>query len=547
MKFLFSFFLLTIPLINIVSSQEISFGEKEFNNTKEFSITASTFLIPSFDRELTIDEIIKKEEQNLRFEKWGDVEKVSQNEEYLWFKVTLESSFKMPTSWVLNVGYLDDVTAFIVSENEIIDSLKTGFHIPYYQRSFVEDTWIRNYFKFVIPGQEKWDIYIRSKYPEQTLKYFKPTLISFNELNKLYKLKDLSQGFFHGMSLVLFFLSLTLFFSLKQNFYIFFSLQAIAFSLCYLPVFGYTSFFTSNYANDYIIWLLLINFAGISYIQFFRLVLKTKEIIPLLDKFLLAIIGLRLLIIPLGFYFVFFHNDYRPSALLVTFIDAFSVIIGIPTIIATFQKGGLFARFLLIGTSVLIISVILGVFNSRSLGLINVFQTDLFIQLGITLQSGILLVGFGFRIYFNLLKERRNKANELKKQDIFRKALEKKVETRTAELEKANQEIVIAHEEVKKINDKLKEANQNLEEKVEERTDILYLQNKVLKEYAFNHSHIIRAPLARIMGLVIAYRLEENLEDAAIYLDFIAKSADELDTIIRAMDEVLEKTKFFSE
>lgn len=57
-------------------------------------------------------------------------------------------------------------------------------------------------------------------------------------------------------------------------------------------------------------------------------------------------------------------------------------------------------------------------------------------------------------------------------------------------------------------------------------------RNEVLEQIAFKQSHIVRAPLARIMGLIDLLKKypEENSPDL---LGYIKESADELDTIIR--------------
>ncbi len=67
-------------------------------------------------------------------------------------------------------------------------------------------------------------------------------------------------------------------------------------------------------------------------------------------------------------------------------------------------------------------------------------------------------------------------------------------------------------------------------------------QNKRLKEIAWTQSHLVRAPLARIMGLVSILKDHEMCEDFSKeeIIDNIATSADELDTIIR---NIVQKTE----
>lgn len=88
----------------------------------------------------------------------------------------------------------------------------------------------------------------------------------------------------------------------------------------------------------------------------------------------------------------------------------------------------------------------------------------------------------------------------------------------------------------------LKESNLALEEKVKERTaelissnHALISSNDALREIAWTQSHIVRAPLARIMGLISLLKTETDMVeiDQKGVIQNIQDSADELDKIIR--------------
>jgi PAS domain S-box-containing protein len=70
-------------------------------------------------------------------------------------------------------------------------------------------------------------------------------------------------------------------------------------------------------------------------------------------------------------------------------------------------------------------------------------------------------------------------------------------------------------------------------------------QNKVLREIAWTQSHVIRAPLARLMGLTSVFNeVEEDVNKQKELLQHINNSAKELDCIIR---DVINKTEQLSE
>ena len=57
-------------------------------------------------------------------------------------------------------------------------------------------------------------------------------------------------------------------------------------------------------------------------------------------------------------------------------------------------------------------------------------------------------------------------------------------------------------------------------------------QNKKFKEIAWIQSHMVRAPLARIMALVDLIRLDSPDDDYEIMLDYLSSSAKELNSVI---------------
>src|SRR5579863_4717807 len=66
-------------------------------------------------------------------------------------------------------------------------------------------------------------------------------------------------------------------------------------------------------------------------------------------------------------------------------------------------------------------------------------------------------------------------------------------------------------------------------------------QNEKLREISWIQSHIVRAPLARIMGLIhIIKDIKDNEEEKAMTLDFLMISANELDDVIK---NITDKTR----
>jgi DNA-binding response OmpR family regulator len=99
-----------------------------------------------------------------------------------------------------------------------------------------------------------------------------------------------------------------------------------------------------------------------------------------------------------------------------------------------------------------------------------------------------------------------------------------------------------------------KNQNQILEAKVTERTTELLRtnqaiqeQNNVLKDIAWMQSHLVRAPLARLMGLVSLLKIGEESEELTkeSMLQYIEDSANELDVIIKDISQKAYSSKIF--
>lgn len=117
-------------------------------------------------------------------------------------------------------------------------------------------------------------------------------------------------------------------------------------------------------------------------------------------------------------------------------------------------------------------------------------------------------------------------------------------------LEKKNSEIVTQSkvlieqaDELIRVNEEIQQMNESLEAKVRKRTKKIRAQNKKFKEYAFSNAHLVRAPLARILGLAEYFRGDDdNISDdkKKELSQNIHASAEELDQVIRQVSEILD-------
>ncbi len=122
--------------------------------------------------------------------------------------------------------------------------------------------------------------------------------------------------------------------------------------------------------------------------------------------------------------------------------------------------------------------------------------------------------------------------NYSKKLKKYSTSLEELVSERTNEL-------TITIDELHQANEELTSMNDGLDLKVKDRTKELEERNYQLTEYAFINSHLLRAPLARILGLTDLIRLESTDPKTKELMDKMFNSCEELDEIIKLMSTQL--------
>jgi len=110
-------------------------------------------------------------------------------------------------------------------------------------------------------------------------------------------------------------------------------------------------------------------------------------------------------------------------------------------------------------------------------------------------------------------------------------SVEEQVKSRTLELDKVINKLNVA-------NDELRTLNEHLDVLVMDRTRDLEKKNVQLIEYAFINSHLLRAPLARILGLANIIKIELGYTDT-IVMDKFEQSCHELDKIVELLNDIV--------
>lgn len=117
--------------------------------------------------------------------------------------------------------------------------------------------------------------------------------------------------------------------------------------------------------------------------------------------------------------------------------------------------------------------------------------------------------------------------------------LKNHIDTVEGKIKERTKQLDITIEELNSTNEELKTLNNQLDELVSSRTKELENRNIQLSGYAFINSHLLRAPLARILGLSHIIKDELKSVEEGILMEKFLQSCLELDKIVNLMAEVV--------
>ncbi|MEM6642703.1 MAG: tetratricopeptide repeat protein [Bacteroidota bacterium] len=110
--------------------------------------------------------------------------------------------------------------------------------------------------------------------------------------------------------------------------------------------------------------------------------------------------------------------------------------------------------------------------------------------------------------------------------------------------QKVKAQLAVLNADLVTANEKILEINVGLEEKVKMRTILLQQKNAALTEYLQSNSHIVRAPLARILGLISLFKDSDRDQlDLDFFVENVDRSAEELDQVLRNINDTLSKVQ----
>lgn len=394
------------------------------------------------------------------------------------------------------------------------------------------------------------------------------SIISQNSLLNNLLRRYMIELVFFGVILFVALYNLFVFISIRDNSYLCYVIYTLLIGLNVANTRGYTTFFFHEYRDLISKYAFLTGALYLPVISLFTIYfLKVKDYSILFHRLLQFLIGISIIHIIstlLGFGGILFgalHIFLWVNLGCYLAIGLFIYSKGYKPAIYYLASWGTFAFFTYL--AILAYSDIIP-FTSFS---------KYFTPIGILSETIISALGLAYR-----MGAFKNETEQLQKERIKliesqKDVLEQKVVERTKEIEEQNEALKQVQHELLSINDllknrtelveeqhsKIEELNKDLEKRIEERTnelrttlDRLTQQNQDLEQFSYIISHNIRAPIARIQGLINIFNKDnfnddfnkeifKHLEQATVSLDTVIKDLTLIITIRKDLNKVKEQ------
>lgn len=516
---------------------------------------------------LKLEDILTSETQNKFKLGSREVPSFGIRDVTIWLKLNIKNNVGHETPFVLEIAYptLDSIFLFSKDDSQGNWNMEFGGdRVPFFHRVIEHKNFI---FPLNLKVLDSNTIYIKIRNKGSVI-----IPLNIRPRTHLYAAsikEELLYGIFYGIMIVMFLYNLFLSFAARTWNYIFY-IGIIAGNLISLSALNGHAFqylWPDNpwWANHVIIFGigLWISFGNLFAIKF----LESKHKIKAYHKIFKLMLLMGLLIM-LSTFFI----DYKTALLFANYTLIINCLGLFTGGILFWIKGVKVAKIFTLAWAVYLIGVVL--YTLRSLGFLPVnFMTNHALEIGAVSEVILLSISLGYK--YRLLEVDKKKAQKnaldimTRSQEIIQlqnEELELRITERTREVEQKQEEVLSQNEELNNKNRKLTEAqsiigeqnkmlrkyNDDLETKVIKRTNDLQLSNQELaqnvqqlEQYAYMTAHNLRAPVARILGLINLLEMIPET-DKAEWITILSKVKDEgdsLDAVIKDMNAIIELRK----
>lgn len=492
-----------------------------------------------------------------------------------WFRCDFELPSATPKSpWHLEIAYptFDTLELYFYADS-MWQVKRVGDVWPFHDRDFKHRNFVFSLDH--LPLGKQHTLYFRINSRGSMI--FPASVGTLNHFHSKHTKEDIIYGLFYGIMLVMLLYNLFLSYATRSSAYIYYVLiilgNIMTLSALNGHAFQYIWYDMPWWGNHVIVfgiglWICASNlfarkfFDARIFSNFFNVVFISMASIG-------ALISLSAFVVPYETGMLM-GNMFLPVNCVLLFISG----------VYFWIKGQIIAKLFTTAWTLYLFGVL--IYNFRSLGHLPVnFLTGHIMEIGAVLEVIMLSLALGLK--YRRLEEERNVAQDeairalASNQKIIEEqneALEQTVNERTEELRHRQEEAIAQNEKlraqslelqhknqaleeaqsiIQTQNEKLRDYTDNLEKEVAARTMEIRLANheladnvQKLEQYAYITAHNLRAPVARLLGLIHLLEIkpaQENDQEIGEIIGRVKNSATELNDVIKDINTILEVRK----
>ncbi len=491
----------------------------------------------------------------------------------IWAKFFVQNERKKSQEYILEVGGFKEVQVFYkASYSSAFSNKTTGRYIAYPKNELGDFHFQINKVKVVLEPETLYEFILY--YPDPRIEKIRLEFSLFsvdNWSHKIFKIeseRNLLLGLFFGVCFVLAIINFVYFFIQKDKAYINYSIYIVTLIYYMASVYGLVDY--TSLINFPILYLPLENvsliLSVICYLLFLKTFINTKIRYPFWNNVTNYLIGVLLTNIVISSW-IFIVSGLPETAILTRNIV---LLIALPFfaafLISIYKRANKVDHIFIVGSAVLLATGVISL-------LTHIFMLydnpDLLFQIGVIIELIIFNIGLGVKSRFNEKEKQLAQSNLIyqlheneRLQLSINQDLEYQVNDRTKKIQSQNNELLQQQEELETHRDALEEQNKviaqsmnelesiksQLELIVEERTHQLQSANQELvqynnqlEQYAYITAHNLRAPVARLKGLMYIFEKTSGVDKQNNdVIRKIVNSAHEMDEVLSDMNSILE-------
>lgn len=494
-------------VFGISSDIESFWYQHQIYDSKENPVMPSQVMVFRDDSNLLEYEDVKDYGNNY-FIRLNEIDRFVSTKTY-WVKVIFKNSSGSDQNLIVFTGNNAYSTVYI-QKGENVDSLKTGYLVPYHQRKIKKG--FDSKFPLALASNETASVLIKVKSLDNYPPRFELKTVPESIWQKNTNTKNFLVGSFTGLSVILSIVGFTFFYFIRKNEFLYYGIYAFIISVYFLFYHGFLDEYlgASDPKTVAFMWLLP-TLSAVFYFSFARLFLNSPVTQPKWDKFFKLFIWLISILFIANSIYVSLSLDMFNGLIVVNAINIALSIAVILFILSLKNFNSTEVRYFTLASIFLVTTVL---FASVQYLLDLDIQLIPFVQIAVAIELLLFSFGIGHK-------------------------MKKLIENHTI----TQESLILQLVENERIQEK---TNAELKEKVAERTHQINLQNVELKlarleaekatksksDFLSVMSHEIRTPLNAIISLSHLMDIDNENEETQEYIDALKFSSESLNSLI---------------